>query len=276
MAMPASRRPQFQSLPLPPPMMIRLHDFEINVVQISVRKNPQKQRKPNADPTKRAESYWDLRGQWQHEYDERLDALPDDGASETVAGEIFRAATKLYYDFHNNAMVNNTSGAINYLAKTGVLSDKRDSKDDGKSNIFHIIHPYTIGSKIHFGELDILHAMEEMLTRTIEFLREHPELETAHNTMNYHDLRERDEKACMERCSIRNRVALEMSADASRWSKEMNCREKAQDTSGGISVSLKSSANKKKKKIKRKKKKVLGESNTKDIAFKFSKLGLLE
>ena len=58
----------------PPP-----HDFANNVVKIPAWENPQKQRKPTGDQ----QTYWDLNGRHQREYDERLDALPNEG----VAGE---------------------------------------------------------------------------------------------------------------------------------------------------------------------------------------------
>jgi hypothetical protein len=63
----------------PPP-----HDFETNIVRISTWRNVQKVRKPNVNIALRNKSYWDLRGRWQHEYDVRLDALPDDGIAITV------------------------------------------------------------------------------------------------------------------------------------------------------------------------------------------------
>lgn len=66
--------------------MITPHDFGSNVVHISVRKNPQKQRKPNADPHKRAQTYWDGQSRrHQREYDARLDGLPDFGVADTVS-----------------------------------------------------------------------------------------------------------------------------------------------------------------------------------------------
>ena len=66
--------------------MITPHDFGSNVVHISVRKNPQKQRKPNADPHKRAQTYWDGQSpRHQREYDARLDGLPDLGVADTVS-----------------------------------------------------------------------------------------------------------------------------------------------------------------------------------------------
>ncbi|KAL3773868.1 hypothetical protein ACHAW5_008728 [Stephanodiscus triporus] len=71
------------------------HDFERNAIRISALRNPQKQRKPNANVSLRLRSYWDLDGLYQSEYDVRLDMLPEEGVADTLAGEVFRAATKL-------------------------------------------------------------------------------------------------------------------------------------------------------------------------------------
>ena len=88
-----------------------------NMTALAPSKNVQKRRKalmyPQSD--ERQNVYWDLRGRYQQEYDKRLDAMPDEGKGQTKASEIFRAASKLYYDFWNNAMVNNTSGAVNTI-----------------------------------------------------------------------------------------------------------------------------------------------------------------
>lgn len=109
-------------------------------------------------------------------------------------------------------MVNNTSGAINYLAKAGVLPPKNGTND----NIFRTIYPYTIGSKIHFGELDVLYAMEALVDRTLEFLSSNPELDATANSTDYHDLRDADAMQGMDRCVIRNRMAREMYDRAAR------------------------------------------------------------
>lgn len=48
---------------------------------------------------------------------ERLYAqlVPASGSAETEEGEMLRAASRLGYDFYNNGMCNNTSGAAKYL-----------------------------------------------------------------------------------------------------------------------------------------------------------------
>lgn len=43
--------------------------------------------------------------------------VPGSGKSETVEGELLRAATRIYYDYYNNGFGNNWSGALNYLNK---------------------------------------------------------------------------------------------------------------------------------------------------------------
>ena len=140
-----------------------------------------------------------------------------------MGGEIFRAATKLYYDYHNNALVNNTSGAINYLAKIGVLTQQQHQPNYYHSNannqikrddIFNILYPYTIGTKIHFGERNVYHAIEVMMDCTLDFLRNDPSLDATHNTFDYHKLKDMDERGYEERCSIRNYWAQEMNAEA--------------------------------------------------------------
>ena len=139
-----------------------------------------------------------------------------------MGGEIFRAATKLYYDYHNNALVNNTSGAINYLAKIGVLTQQHQpnyyhsnaNNQIKRDDIFNILYPYTIGTKIHFGERNVYHAIEVMMDCTLDFLRNDPSLDATHNTFDYHKLKDMDERGYEERCSIRNYWAQEMNAEA--------------------------------------------------------------
>ena len=186
-----------------------------------------------------------------------------------VAGEIFRAASKVYYDYWNNALVNNTSGALNYLAKTGAI--------DREGDVFVTIYPYTIGAKINFGEEDVLRAVEKMVDRTLEFLKEHPKLDIAPNVgpalVDYHDLRDGDRKASMERCVIRNRMAMEMNAEAAWWAEkgaEGRAKKKAQDP--GVEGRPPSSPEKKtknsseNKKNRGRKKKKDGNAKSKDSA----------
>jgi hypothetical protein len=162
--------------------------------------NAQKQRKPN--PNSRQKVYWDLNGLYQEEYDKRLDALPEYGKGVTKACEIFRAATKLYYDFYNNGMVNNTSGAINFLLYAGVFTSPQDQD-------FALIHPYTIGSRVYLNENDLRFAMERMLDHTIAFLLAKPELALP-NDMDYLEFTQKTEMNNLDRCTMRNMHFLQM------------------------------------------------------------------
>lgn len=45
----------------------------------------------------------------------RDELVPDSGSAGTLNGELIRAATRLEYDFYNNGMINNTSGAVKFL-----------------------------------------------------------------------------------------------------------------------------------------------------------------
>lgn len=45
----------------------------------------------------------------------RDELVPDSGPAGTLNGELIRAAIRLEYDFYNNGMLNNTSGAVKFL-----------------------------------------------------------------------------------------------------------------------------------------------------------------
>jgi hypothetical protein len=84
----------------PPP-----HDFETNIVRISTWRNVQKVRKPNVNIALRNKTYWDLRGRWQHEYDARLDALPDDGIAQTVSSSSFPCRFSVHCNIYSSIIL---------------------------------------------------------------------------------------------------------------------------------------------------------------------------
>jgi len=133
--------------------------------------------------------------------------LPQYGEGATKASEIFRAATKLYYDFWNNGMVNNTSGAVNFLLYSGVFKSEQDQD-------FAVIHPYTIGLRIYFNEIDLRFTMERMLDRTIEFLLANHELDALPNDMDYLEFSQQSEMNNLDRCTMRNIHFLQMKENA--------------------------------------------------------------
>lgn len=63
-------------------------------------------------------TYWNSNGRFQNEYQKLYTELvPNSGNCSTVEGELLRATCKLYYDYYNNGMCNNTSGPARFLAK---------------------------------------------------------------------------------------------------------------------------------------------------------------
>lgn len=68
-------------------------------------------------------TYWNSTGKHQAAYQELCKLVPSSGPAGTIEGEMLRAATRLYHDYYNNGMINNTSGAVNYLIRCDELFD---------------------------------------------------------------------------------------------------------------------------------------------------------
>lgn len=127
-------------------------------------------------------TYWNNQGKFQAQFDELTTLMPAVGNADTVAGELIRSCNRLAYDFYNNGMGNNTSGAINFL--------KMHSAIDG--DIYDTIHPWTTG-RIYNGDYegdDLQVAIEKMIDQTVEMITRNPVLITMTNTddmLNYED-----------------------------------------------------------------------------------------
>jgi hypothetical protein len=133
-------------------------------------------------------TYWNNKGTYQADYDRLVQLMPMSGKCETVAGELIRAASKLAYDFYNNGMGNNTSGAVNYLDHLCVF-------DYDNTNVFGKIYEYTRG-KIYNGNYDgdeLQMAIERMIDYTVQFILENPSLETQENTLDMFDFEDPEE-----------------------------------------------------------------------------------
>ena len=131
-------------------------------------------------------NYWDGNAKYQEQF-ERLehDLVPESGSCSTVAGELIRAAGRLNWDFYNNGMGNNESGAINFLKHHGVVDSKT----------FSTIHNYSRGELYegNFGADRLHNAIIRMTDRTVEFILENPDLESLENTVDLLDLEEEEE-----------------------------------------------------------------------------------
>ena len=149
------------------------------------------------------------------------------------------ALPSLFLDLHAIDIRSHSSGALNYLAKYGVLPIKEqsshhlrqqhhgNSKSDQISNdeLFNIIYPYTIGRSVYFGDAHLFYAIEQMMNCTLEYLKlnSNRELDMEPNTYDYHDCRDREEVHSMQRCEIRNRYAQEMNAQTlKQWTATAN------------------------------------------------------
>ena len=133
-------------------------------------------------------TYWNKSGAHQAEFDRLVKLMPSMGNCDTVAGELIRAASKLGYDFYNNGMGNNTSGAVNFLKTKGAID----------RNTYNTIYEYTRGlvydGRYNGDSLQV--AMESMVDQTVQHILANPELETQPNTTDMYDLSEEDQHWC--------------------------------------------------------------------------------
>ena len=133
--------------------------------------------------TKQLGDYVDGTGRYQSEYQQLWDDLvPDSGHCETTAGELIRSAGRLKYDFYNNAMINNTSGAVNFLRQHKVI--------DAKTH--RTIHRASIGindTELEKGYPGSLHeAINKMMDGTVKFIIDNPSLKSEPNTVDHLDM----------------------------------------------------------------------------------------
>lgn len=131
-------------------------------------------------------TYWKQNGKYQAEYDRLTDELvPDMGACDTLAGELLRSASRLAYDFYNNGMGNNTSGALNFLREHNVID----------TSLYGVIYPYTTGS-LYPGDYkgDLFHvAIEMVVDKTVKNILDNPELLTKENNDDMFDYSDPDD-----------------------------------------------------------------------------------
>jgi len=124
-------------------------------------------------------TYWNNKGRFQAEYDELLKLMPASGNCDTLAGELIRSVSRLGYDFYNNGMGNNTSGAANFLRAKGAIDP----------DTYATIYAYTTG-RTYQGRYDgdSLHrAIERAVDQTVEMIVRNPQLTAIANTEDMFD-----------------------------------------------------------------------------------------
>lgn len=119
--------------------------------------------------------------------------VPREGNADTVAGEMIRAAGRLRYDFYNNGMGNNTSGALKFLREKSAIDQE----------LFEYVLPYTTG-RLYKGnyENDLFHiAIDRIVEMTTKMVAYNPVLMTMENTEDMLDYSDEDlDESCSE-CS---------------------------------------------------------------------------
>jgi len=132
-------------------------------------------------------TYWNNQGKFQAEYDRMVEELmPASGNCATVAGEMIRSVSRLGYDFYNNGMGNNTSGAANFLREKGAIDPET----------YATIYAYTRG-QVYRGRYngDALHtAIERAVDQTVEMILRNPTLLTQDNSEDMFDYEDAEER----------------------------------------------------------------------------------
>jgi len=110
--------------------------------------------------------------------------VPSQGKCDTLAGEMVRAAYRLRYDFYNNGMCNNTSGALNFLRHHSVI-DKQ---------LADYVRPYTTGrlyDGVYQGDFFQV-AIDTISEMTEKFVSLNPQTMTIDNIENMFDYSDED------------------------------------------------------------------------------------
>jgi hypothetical protein len=90
-----------------------------------------------------SQKYWGSGEPHHNEYSALFKKLvKPSGTSDTVEGELLRAANKIYYDYYNNGFGNNWSGPLSFLVDHATFNMKKEES---------ILDPYSTG-KISGGD----------------------------------------------------------------------------------------------------------------------------
>ena len=138
--------------------------------------------------------------------------VPASGSCDTLAGEVIRAAGRLRYDFYNNGMGNNTSGAIHFLDHCGILHDED----------FQTVYPYTRG-RIYTGSYDnddFHNAIDNIVESATVFVLNNPASMQIENTEDMFDYEEEEQQFC-ESCGEDMEGSYEyLCSDCQYWEEE--------------------------------------------------------
>jgi hypothetical protein len=129
-------------------------------------------------------TYWNGNGKFQAAYDELVNLMPASGKADTVAGELIRATSRIGYQFYNNGMGNNVSGALNFLREKGAIDE----------DTYDTIYEYSRG-RVYNGNYDgdsLQVAVERATDMTLEMITRNPVLLTMSNSEDIFDFEEEE------------------------------------------------------------------------------------
>jgi hypothetical protein len=99
-------------------------------------------------------TYWEDKGQYQKQAKQLGDLVPSSGPAKTHRGEIFRAASKIYYDYHNNGFGNVWPEVATFLMANVNLTPA----------VTDMLHDHAMGNIGHGVDREV----EEMMNLVIE------------------------------------------------------------------------------------------------------------
>lgn len=123
--------------------------------------------------TAKGKSYWESKGAYQKEYDELYDEMvPSSGHSETLAGEVLRAVSRLGYEYYNNGNCNACEVTENegdwieceYCHGSGMVDDEND--EDGEQ----IECPECGGEGGYYEEVEDDYSVDEFYAQFLDLL----------------------------------------------------------------------------------------------------------
>ena len=97
--------------------------------------------------------YRNKEGLYQDKVDFLEEYVPDSGASEYVETELFRAASKIYYDLYNNGFGNQWESVIEYVNKHNhVYKNTEDQVLNIDDAIIRFLQICSVGVAVGFGD----------------------------------------------------------------------------------------------------------------------------
>lgn len=137
-------------------------------------------------------TYWDGTGKYQEQMEELTSKLmPAAGKCDTVAGELLRAANRLYYESYNNGWGNNVTGASNYLKMVLLPYTNYERK---LKLVLNELHEYAGCGECRDNPESVDKGLDYVVDRVMEVINEQPALLTKENDIDMLDLYDEEDR----------------------------------------------------------------------------------